>query len=122
MLDHQHCAAGVDDKGPIPDGGVHMFDSHVTQDFFALRCCGIIMKDVQATMTVLHKTVELADGLFVRNVEVPRISISSISDDCGGPPLRTGKIYIPHYHLSPFLPHTLGRGAPYPPPPGHHRH
>src|SRR3546814_10690577 len=67
MLDHQHCAAGVDDKGPIPDGGVHMFDSHVTQDFFALRCCGIIMKDVQATMTVLHKTVELADGLFVRN-------------------------------------------------------
>src|SRR3546814_2443889 len=73
MLDHQHCAAGVDDKGPIPDGGVHMFDSHVTQDFFALRCCGIIMKDVQATMTVLHKTVELADGLFVRNVEVPRI-------------------------------------------------
>src|SRR3546814_19591892 len=86
MLDHQHCAAGVDDKGPIPDGGVHMFDSHVTQDFFALRCCGIIMTDVQATMTVLHKTVELADGLFVRNVEAPRISLSSLSADCGGPP------------------------------------
>src|SRR3546814_16272026 len=80
MLDHQHCAAGVDDKGPIPDGGVHMFDSHVTQDFFALRCFGIIMKDVQATMIVMHKTVELAGVLFVRNGDGPRIPPTSITE------------------------------------------
>src|SRR3546814_294964 len=95
-------------------GGVHMFDSHVTQDFFALRCCGIIMKDVQATMTVLHKTVELADGLFVRNVEVPRISLSSISDDCGGPPFRSGKIYIANDNLCAFLRQSLGGRVAYP--------
>src|SRR3546814_18150728 len=91
-----------------------MFDSHVTQDFFALRCCGIIMKDVQATMTVLHKTVELADGLFVRNVEAPRISLSSISDDCGGPPFRSGKLYIANDNLCAFLRQSLGGRVAYP--------